>query len=120
MGRLIQMRKFLLLGCGVAALLGVNAAPTLAQTSASPLGGTQSADQDLNNIFSNRDQGASSLFGLINKIQLLNGRNPNDFAAEQDENFQSAVSDFRKKQQEKIQTPAVSPSPVISAPSPLP
>ena len=120
MEHLIQMRKFLLLGCGVAAatVLGINAAPILAQTSASSLDGTQSADQDINNIFSNRDQGASSLFGLINKIQLLNGRNPNDFAAEQDENFQSAVSDFRKKQQS--QSPAVPTSPAISNPSPLP
>jgi hypothetical protein len=119
MERLIQMRKFLLLSCGLAAVLGINAAPILAQTTASPLDGTQSADQDLNNIFSNRDQGASSLFGLINKIQLLNGRNPNDFAAEQDENFQSAVSDFRKKQQQKVQAP-VSPAPALSTPSPLP
>ncbi len=120
MERLIQMRNFLLLGWGLAAVLGISSAPMLAQTTASPLDGTQSADQDLNNIFSNRDQSATSLFGLINKIQLLNGRNPNDFAAEQDENFQSAVSDFRKKQQEKIQSPAVPPSPVISTPSQLP
>lgn len=118
MERLIQMRKFLLLSCGAAAaVLGINAAPILAQTSAAPLSGTQSADQDLNNIFSNRDQGASSLFGLINKIQLLNGRNPNDFAAEQDENFQSAVSDFRKKQQQ-TQSPAAPTAPVILTPRP--
>jgi hypothetical protein len=114
------MKKILLLGCGLTAVLGISAVPALAQTSASPLDGTQGADQDLNNIFSNGEQGASSLFGLINKIQLLNGRNPNDFAAEQDENFQSAVSDFRKKQQEKIQAPTVSPSPVIFSPSSLP
>ncbi len=119
MERLIQMKKFLLLSCGAAAVvLGVNAAPMLAQTSAEPLSGTQGADQDINNIFSNRDQGASSLFGLINKIQLLNGRNPNDFAAEQDENFQSAVSDFRKKQQQQSQSPAVPTAPAISTPRP--
>ena len=117
MERLIQMRKFLLLSCGAAAVvLGVNAAPMLAQTTASPLSGTQSADQDINNVFSNRDQGASSLFGLINKLQLINGRNPNDFAADQDENFQSAVSDFRKKQQS--QSPAVPTAPAISTPRP--
>lgn len=120
MERLIQMRKLLLLGCGLTAVLSVNAAPMLAQTTASPLDGTQSADQDLNNVFNNRDQGASSLFGLINKIQLLNGRNPNDFAAEQDENFQSAVSDFRKKQQQKTQAPAAPTAPTTSTPSPLP
>jgi hypothetical protein len=116
MERLIQMKKLLLLSCGAFAVLGINAAPMLAQTSAAPLTGTQGADQDINNIFSNRDQAATSLFGLINKIQLLNGRNPNDFAAEQDENFQSAVSDFRKKQQS--QSPVVPTVPIISTPRP--
>ncbi len=112
------MKKFLLLSCSAAVILCANAVPMLAQTTAESLSGTQSADQDINNIFSNRDQGAASLFGLINKIQLLNGRNPNDFAAEQDENFQSAVSDFRKKQQQQSQSPAVPTTPVISTPRP--
>jgi hypothetical protein len=121
MKRSAQMLKLVLLSSGFAALLGASGAPLLAQSVNAPLGGDPNGNQDLNNVFSNRDQGASSLFGLINKIQLLNGRNPNDFAAEQDENFQSAVSDFRKKQQQQIQSPATSPSPGATvSPSKLP
>jgi hypothetical protein len=119
MKRSTRILKLSLLGGSLIALWGANGAPLLAQATAQPLGGTVSADQDLNNVFSNRDQSASSLFGLINKIQLLNGRNPNDFAAEQDENFQSAVSEFRQKQQQKNQSPAA-PSPQLSSPSQLP
>jgi hypothetical protein len=106
MERSAQFLKSLLLGVGLVALLGTQAAPLQAQTTTS-LGSDPNANQDLNNVFSNRDQSASSLFGLINKIQLLNGRNPNDFAAEQDENFKDALSEFRKKQQ--VKSPAVSP-----------
>ncbi len=119
MKRSTQVLKLFLLGGSLVALLGANITPLLAQSATQSLGGTTSADQDLNNIFSNRDQSASSLFGLINKIQLLNGRNPNDFAAEQNENFQSAVSDFRQKQQQKTQSPAA-PSSSLSSPSPRP
>jgi hypothetical protein len=106
MERSAQFLKSLLFGVGLVALLGAQAAPLQAQTTTS-LGSDPNANQDLNNVFSNRDQSASSLFGLINKIQLLNGRNPNDFAAEQDENFKDALSEFRKKQQ--VKSPAVSP-----------
>ena len=100
--------KSLLFG-GVVALLTTPALPLLAQTT-NPVGSDLNQDQDLNNVFSNRDQSASSLFGLINKIQLLNGRNPNDFAAEQDESFKDALSEYRKKQQQ-IQTPAGASAP---------
>jgi hypothetical protein len=119
MKRSTQILKLSLLGSSLVALMGANGAPLLAQSTTQPLGGGVSADQDLNNVFSNRDQSASSLFGLINKIQLLNGRNPNDFAAEQDENFQSALSEFRQKQQQKTQSP-VAPSAPRSSPSQLP
>ncbi|WP_404788607.1 hypothetical protein [Altericista sp. CCNU0014] len=119
MKRSTQILKLSLVGGSLVAIWGTNAAPLLAQSTAQPLGGSLNGEQDLNNIFTNRDQSASSLFGLINKIQLLNGRNPNDFAAEQDENFQSAVSEFRQKQQQKTQSP-VAPSSPISSPSQLP
>jgi hypothetical protein len=115
MERLAQIWKSSVLACGVAVLLGANAAPLLAQ-STTPLGSESNPDQDINNLFSNRDQSATSLFGLINRIQLLNGRSSGDFAAEQDESFQSAVSDFRKKQQQTA-SPATPPT---SSPAPLP
>jgi hypothetical protein len=108
--------KSLLFGGGLVALLTTQAAPLLAQqTTTTPLGTDPNPSQDLNNVFSNRDQSASSLFGLINKIQLLNGRNPNDFAAEQDDNFKDALSEYRKKQQQS-QAPAVTPVPSSTKP----
>lgn len=116
MERSAQIWKTSVWACGIAVLLGGNATPLLAQSATTPLGSDLNADQDINNLFNNRDQSASSLFGLINRIQLLNGRSPGDFAAEQDENFQSAVSDFRKKQQQ-IQAPTTPP---ITTPAALP
>lgn len=115
MKRSAHILKFLLCGSGLAVLLGTQAAPLLAQATPSLGGDPNAANQDLNNIFSNRDQSASSVFGLINKIQLLNGRNPNDFASEQNENFQDALSEYRKKQQQR-QSPAVTPTPATSTP----
>lgn len=116
MERSAYILKSLLFGGGLAALLGTQAAPLLAQ-SITPPGTDPNANQD--NPFSNRDQSASSLFGLINKIQLLNGRNPNDFAAEQDDSFKDALSEYRKKQQQ-VKTPAVAPAPATSSPAKLP
>jgi hypothetical protein len=116
MERSAYILKSLLFGGGLVALLGTQATPLLAQ-SITPPGSDPNATQD--NPFSNRDQSASSLFGLINKIQLLNGRNPNDFAAEQDENFKDALSEYRKKQQQ-VKIPAVTPAPTTSSPAKLP
>jgi hypothetical protein len=116
MERLTHVLKSLLFGSGLIALLGTQALPLLAQTT-TPLGSDPNANQD--NPFNNRDQSASSLFGLINKIQLLNGRNPNDFAAEQNENFQDALSDYRKKQQQLKSAP-VSPVPAPAGQPKLP
>ena len=115
MKRSASILKFLLFGSAIAVLLGTQAAPLLAQ-SITPPGSDPNTNQD--NPFSNRDQSASSLFGLINKIQLFNSRNPNDFAAEQDESFQDALSEYRKKQQ--VKTPAVTPAPATSSPAKLP
>jgi hypothetical protein len=117
MERLTHVLKSLLLGSGLVALLGTQA-PLLAQ-STTPFGSDPNANQDLNNVFNNRDQGATSLYGLINKIQLLNGRNPNDFAAEQDESFQDALSEYRKKQQQ-LQSAPVSPVPAPASQPKLP
>jgi hypothetical protein len=118
MERLTHVLKSFLLSSGLVAILGTQTSPLLAQNTTS-LGSDPNANQDLNNVFSNRDQSASSLFGLINKIQLLNGRNPNDFAAEQNENFQDALTDYRKKQQQ-IQAAPVSPVPAPASQPKLP
>jgi hypothetical protein len=116
MKRLTYVLNSLLIGSGLVALLGTQAPPLLAQ-STTPLGSDPNANQD--NPFNSRDQSASSLYGLINKIQLLNGRNPNDFAAEQNESFQDALSDYRKKQQQ-LQSAPVSPVPAPASQPKLP
>jgi hypothetical protein len=118
MERLTHVLKSLLFGSGLVAILGTQTSPLLAQ-STTPLGSDPNANQDLNNVFNNRDQGATSLYGLINKIQLLNGRNPNDFAAEQNESFQDALSEYRKKQQQ-LQSAPVSPVPAPASQPKLP
>jgi hypothetical protein len=105
MGHSTQIWQSALVCCGIAAILGSNIAPLRAQsTSGSDLNGTQ----ELNDIWSSKESGqsASSLYSLINRIQLMNGKSSGDFAAEQQEGFQSAVSDFHKKQQEKLGKPA--------------
>lgn len=117
MKRLTQIFKSWLLGCGIVAALG-GVTPLLAQ-SAAGLAGDPNTNQDLNDLWNNRDESSSSLFSLINRLQLLNGRSPGDFAAEQDDNFQSAINDFRKKQQEQIQPPSAQPpAPSLSNPAP--
>jgi hypothetical protein len=45
---------------------------------------------------------------LINRIQLQGGRSSGEFAAEQQENLNSAAAEFRDKQRQQIQ-PQVQP-----------
>jgi hypothetical protein len=112
MGRSSRIWKSSLVSCGIIAAVVWSATSLRAQSTVSPsddLNGTQ----ELNDIWSgNSGQGTSSLYSLINKLQLSGGRSASDFSAEQNEGFQSAVSDFRKKQQEKLQA-----SPTEIAPS---
>lgn len=96
------------------------AAPLHAQTAPITSGATDPyANQNLNDLWNNRSgQGASSIFSLINQLQLSGGRSVGDFSSEQEEGFQSAVSEFRKRQLEKLQTPAGGTSqPTTATPS---
>lgn len=89
---------------GIIVTLVCGAAPLRAQYT-NPLVGTDPAGgNDLNDIWNNRDASSSSLYTLINRLQLLNGRSMSDFNADQDENFNSALKDFRQKQQEQLQS----------------
>jgi hypothetical protein len=102
--------------CGVIALFGGSAAPLRADTANPFPKNSTTNDQENNNPFSNSGQDASSsLYGLINRLQLLNSRSPSDFAAEQNEGFQSAVDEFRQKQKQKIQSPS---APTLQQPKP--
>lgn len=81
--------------------------PAIAQTAQD----LQQADQSLNNVFSGADgTGGSSIFNLLNRIQLLNGRSPGEFAAEQTKNLNSEFAEFRKKQQLKLDSPEIVPT----------
>jgi hypothetical protein len=121
MERLTKAWKASCLACGAIAIFGTGAAPLLAQTANPFPKNDTSSDQENSNPFSNSGQDAStSMYGLINRLQLLNSRSPSDFAAEQNEGFQSAVDEFRQKQKQKIQSPSTpglqQPAPSRSAP----
>ncbi|NJM75024.1 MAG: hypothetical protein HC852_03625 [Acaryochloridaceae cyanobacterium RU_4_10] len=117
MGRLSQIWKSSLVGCGAISAVVCSATVLRAQAAPYP-SGDLNGTQELNDIWNgNSGQGTSSLYSLINKLQLSGGRSASDFSAEQDEGFQSALSDFRKKQQEKLQTsPATPTQPVLTVP----
>jgi hypothetical protein len=117
MGRSSRIWKSSLVSCGMIAAVVWSATSLRAQSTASP-SGDLNGTQELNDIWSgNSGQGGSSLYSLINKLQLSGGRSASDFSAEQNEGFQSAVSDFRKKQQEKLQVSPTPTAPAQSAPT---
>ena len=102
---------------GAVALVGEH--PTRAQsvptstTTIQPLQDFQSEDpNDINNVFSERGNGAGSLLNLLNRLQQLNGRSPGEFAEDQSASFDSAVDAYRQKQQEQLQAPSAIPATV--------
>jgi hypothetical protein len=97
-----------LLGVSITATLG-SGTPLLAQSAATLA--DPNANDDLNNLWSGRDgDSAASMYSLINKLQSLSGRSAGEFAEEQDENFNAALDEFRKKQQEQLQTSPAQPA----------
>jgi len=79
--------------------------PVLAQAIA-PLPAQGLQQQDANNFdfFTETERDSSaSLLNLINQIQLLNGRTPAEFDAEQSENLNAAAAKFRSQQLQRIQ-----------------
>ncbi|MEM9135988.1 MAG: hypothetical protein AAGB01_01380 [Cyanobacteria bacterium P01_F01_bin.42] len=90
-----------------AALLSLGR-PALAQTGASDLqpwegGGQTEEASSINDPLGGRN-GTGSLFDLINRIQSLPGQSGAEFRRNQDKNFNSAVQDFQKKQQQVIES----------------
>lgn len=71
----------------------------------------EQANQDLNDAFSGGDgSGGGSLLNLLNRMQLMNGRSPGEFAAEQNENLNSEFERFRQQQQQKLGAPGTTPA----------
>lgn len=96
------------LGIGFVSLL---APATLAQSlNSSPF---QDQPADLNTLLNgNSGTGGASLLNLLNQIRLLDGRNPAEVAAEQQENLNNAAEAFRRKQQQQLQEqPSLTPAP---------
>jgi hypothetical protein len=115
MERSTKAWKVACIACSAIAMFA-GAAPLMAQTADPFPKNDATSDQEGGNPFSNSGQDASSsLYGLINRLQLLNSRSPSEFAAEQNEGFQSAVDEFRQKQQQKVQNPS---APAVQQPAP--
>jgi len=80
----------------------------------------EQANQDFNDVFSGGEgNGSGSFPNLLNRIQLLNGRSPGEFAAEQNESLNSEFERFRQEQQKKLGTPGTTPA-APAAPQPAP
>lgn len=87
--------------------------PTLAQTATTPPSPfEQNKNDDLSSIFNNNGgTGGASLLNLINRIQLLNGQSPGEFALEQQDSINDAAAAFRSKQLQQIQQPGLTNTP---------
>ena len=79
-----------------------------------PLQDANPLEQNDSNPFSRNSNGAASVFDLINRITLSNGRSAEDYSSEQNENLTDAVAQFRAKQQTRLQgkTPTTPVTPV--------
>ncbi|WP_298615838.1 hypothetical protein [uncultured Thermosynechococcus sp.] len=63
---------------------------------------------DLGTIL-NPQNGNFSLPGLMNRLRLMDGRDPNEVVADQMENLNAQAEAFRKRQQQQFQNLTVTP-----------
>jgi hypothetical protein len=109
---------------GIFCALGLMSSPSQAQYAGSSqtFSTTDRETEEINSFLNGTGDGsAGSLFSVINRLQQLSGgMSGADFAAEQDENINSAVQDFRKKQLDKLrnQTTPSAPQDVPLSPTP--
>ena len=113
---LVHPWKLFCLACGTVAIVGITHSPALADPANPYPDSNADTNRDVNNAL-NGSGGITSLFGLMNRLQQLDGRSSSEFATEQNEGFNSAVNEFHKKQQEKLQGAPQSPN-AISRPAP--
>jgi hypothetical protein len=126
MGRFQGKQMGLRIGVAVGIFCGVGlvSSPSHAQYAGSSqtFSTTDRETEEINNFLNGTGDGsAGSLFSVINRLQQLSGgMSGADFAAEQDETINSAVQDFRKKQQEKLrnQNPPSAPQGAPLTPAP--
>jgi hypothetical protein len=103
----------------VAVTLGVlSATPSLAQTVSNPIQDLQNGNSnDVGNILNgNTGTGAASIMNLMNRIQTMDGRSPDEYSADQRENINNAAEAFRQRQQQRIESNPANPGAVAPAP----
>jgi hypothetical protein len=108
---------------GVLLGMGLLSAPSHAQYAGSSqtFSTTDRETEEINGFLNGTGDSAGSLFSVINRLQQLSGGvSGADFAAEQNENLNTAVQDFRKKQQEKLQNQGAPAGPQSTPSSPAP
>ena len=126
MGRFQNKQIGLSIGITAGLLFGMGLAssPSQAQYSGSSqsLSPNDRETEEINSFLNGTGDGsAGSLFSVINRLQQLSGgMSGADFAAEQDENINSAVQDFRKKQQEKLRNQSTPAAPQTAPVAPAP
>ena len=113
---LVHPSKLFFVVCGSVAMMSISLAPALADTANPYPDRNSDSNQDINNTL-NGSGDITSLFGLMNRLQQLDGRSSREFATEQNEGFKSAVDEFHKKQQQKLQSAPQQPK-TISTPTP--
>lgn len=90
---------------GVASLLLPQSAWAQSSTDVNPLQDFQGDEQN-NDPFSSRNEDSmNSVFDLIHRAQLGTNRDAKEFNAEKTQSLDAAAAEFRKQQQQRIQSP---------------
>lgn len=95
--------------------------PQNAQAQSTDVNPLQDFQPQQGDPFSSRnDDPTGSLFDLIHRAQLGNSRSAEEFNADKNQNLNDAAAEFRKKQQQRIQTPTPENTVNTPATTPLP
>ncbi|WP_045055228.1 hypothetical protein [Aliterella atlantica] len=90
---------------GVFSLLLPQSAWAQSSTDVNPLQDFQNNDQN-NDPFSSRNEDSmNSVFDLIHRAQLGTNRDASEFNAEKTQSLDAAAAEFRKQQQQRLQSP---------------
>ncbi len=96
----------LLLGIIASMSLFTLLVPQGAQAQSTDVNPLQDFQPQQGDPFSSRnDNPTGSLFDLIHRAQLGNSRSAEEFNADKNQSLNDAAAEFRKKQQQRIQTP---------------
>ncbi len=90
---------------GVASLLLPQSAWAQSSTDVNPLQDFQGDDQNNDPFSSRNDDSMNSVFDLIHRAQQGVNRDSKEFNAEKTQSLDAAAAEFRKQQQQRIQSP---------------